>query len=793
MSPTSPEPSFLPRPEFIRHHKSPPSTFALLTFSGPNCIRLFSFSYEVIAVLRRFLDQRVMVQSIREDAANNLYEFALDGKPWSSPKSLATERFLVDLLAAIYHCGYNYLSTVDYGREPDDRLAITFSCPLTLPESPITHSPIPQGSRSTLPEKHKLYRAPFAISFSSSTVLRVIHPPLHSTPAILQAVRSSWPRGVESEKKVGDNCFEFKLKGYKWFQEDTFAADSLRHILSLLCSLDAHSFTLQTSISFTNRSRVKDLWIFTGPPSSAPDDAPLPDSSSPSLFNSSQIALKCKSPTPEPVATNSHKRLVTEPALHNTSPLSQSRIHHHRATTDPPNCDVSSPRTATPPPHSPLPSVSNVLRKAAPRAQVPVSVHDGDAPDGMEYRAVLPSVIPEGAANMTGVGATPDVFYSTSPVRMAEAEKQPVFPQQKTGTPPFHSPPMTPPLISTPPPAPASPSSSNASPSNVSPSTPSDHERDELFNRNAGRSLDGPLLSPGAFRDSAFSSSTEMSKEIPIKWTGLDLDVPSIGEKRPAKADRMSSVGPILPGGWQPSPVEEEKEIVFPSPEPGIKAGTEHSLNVDLKQNVRVASPEITDPPEQQLRQSEAASMGMIFPSEPPAVPPLNTDLSKDKQHQESSSSSSGQGWVLINVEGKDSAVSPGPAKEISKDVGASPGAQSSPSPGPKTANGHIKQPTSENASMSPAAKAIVIIDAVDGKKSKQKKESSPSTSRVRRFFSLSRKDSPKPGEKLAQDCSSSDGTETVRARSRSGLGQRLRQIGTPEATRNEQNRRSFD
>jgi hypothetical protein len=46
-------------------------------------------------------------------------------------------------------------------------------------------------------------------------MLRVIAPPLHSTPAILQAVRGSWPRGVVSEKKVGDNCFEFKLKGYK--------------------------------------------------------------------------------------------------------------------------------------------------------------------------------------------------------------------------------------------------------------------------------------------------------------------------------------------------------------------------------------------------------------------------------------------------------------------------------------------------------------------------------------------------------------------------------------------------
>ena len=191
MSPNSPEPSFMPRAEFIRENKSPPSSFALLTFSGPNCIRLYSFTSEVIATLRRFLEQRTIIQGTREDNVNNLYEFALDGKPWSNPKSLATERFVVDLLAVLYRSGYSYLSTIDYGREPDDRLAITLSCPVSS-SFPRPYSPIPQGSQgsgSTLSEKQtRQFRIPFALSFSSSTVLRVIHPPLHSTPAILQVI-----------------------------------------------------------------------------------------------------------------------------------------------------------------------------------------------------------------------------------------------------------------------------------------------------------------------------------------------------------------------------------------------------------------------------------------------------------------------------------------------------------------------------------------------------------------------------------------------------------------------------
>lgn len=54
---------------------------------------------------------------------------------------------------------------------------------------------------------------PFALSFPSSTLLRVINPPLSNSPAILQAARSGWPRGVISENKEGDQTYEFRLKG----------------------------------------------------------------------------------------------------------------------------------------------------------------------------------------------------------------------------------------------------------------------------------------------------------------------------------------------------------------------------------------------------------------------------------------------------------------------------------------------------------------------------------------------------------------------------------------------------
>lgn len=202
---------FTPRKEFIRDHTAPSSSFALLALSSANCIRLYSFTPQAVTALRALFDQSVIL-AYREDAEHNLLEFALNTKPWTNPKSVPTEKLLVDILAIIYHCGYQYRSTIDYGREADDRLAMVFSRfnpNQTLPTSP----PPTAASHASLVDSVK--QVPFAISFSSVTVMRVISPPLHLTPAILQAVRQSWPRGVVSEKKVGHNSYEFKLKGYR--------------------------------------------------------------------------------------------------------------------------------------------------------------------------------------------------------------------------------------------------------------------------------------------------------------------------------------------------------------------------------------------------------------------------------------------------------------------------------------------------------------------------------------------------------------------------------------------------
>lgn len=244
--------SIIPRREFQREQRDP-STFSILAFSGSSHIRLYSFPPEVTAGVRDLLDRTREVLGHKEDVLHNYVELSVTDKPWSNPKSLPTEKLVLDLFAVLYGNRFEFLSTLDYGREQDDRVVMAFMRPGHAPaiytQSPPNstsafsskaylqgvqpsqslankghvghHSQQPSGQsstslpRSTIPSVRPLVQVPFAISFPNATTLRVMCPPLSSTPAILQTVRSSWPRGVVSERKIAPDSWEFKLKGYR--------------------------------------------------------------------------------------------------------------------------------------------------------------------------------------------------------------------------------------------------------------------------------------------------------------------------------------------------------------------------------------------------------------------------------------------------------------------------------------------------------------------------------------------------------------------------------------------------
>jgi hypothetical protein len=525
------------------------------------------------------------------------------------------------------------------------------------------------------------------------------------------------------------------------------------------------------------------LWIFTGPASSSTDDLSYQGSPAPSILNSSHGEIKRKpvhSPehpylgSPQSSASQ-HRRLSTEPNISTSPP---PPFQHVRAVSDDRNMHHGSAQRKDSY-KSPVLSSSptGVLRKPAPRAQVPVSVINEIDAGNEGFRTNLPSVISNTAENMTGVGATgfsPHIYYTTPPFSGADSSDRPVTPISPT---PIHALNMRP-RSATPPSrarSPLRPVSSRAktppllvSHSPSPPSSPTRHtpvpyehqqQKDPMIYQSpndtpaSGQSSAAgtpALLGPGAFRDSAFSSNSEASYEIPIKWAGigdmLDPDqTHQTARSKPSIENRVSSTGPMLPGGWQPTPIEEkyEEEGGMMNGQPTSDPDADEDAKTPIHEVVsRVVSPEMNEP-DVRLRKSEAALVGMVAETMPP----------KPKELQ---GSGTGQGWVLVNVEGSNSPTfgeSDSPPHVLSRSPDLlSPTSQSSG--GPNTP----QHPSSAHATMSPEAKAIVIIDAV-GANNKSRSATSQDGSNMsspvrRRFFSLGRKSSvstlicPRPTKK---------------------------------------------
>lgn len=492
------------------------------------------------------------------------------------------------------------------------------------------------------------------------------------------------------------------------FQQDTFATDSLRHILALLTSLASHSFSLLTSISLTNRSKVKDLWIFTGPvpECSLPVETPehfLLNAAVPDMGRLPLQGLSTEGNHPID-SQQQHKQFATESTVHLSSP------QHLRSTTDGPQR-----------PQYPDPQI-HLLRKPAPRAQVPISVfHDPDILDEHHQllRAHVPSTISTGVENMTGVGTVglkQDVLSTFLPQGIPPLKVGGPVADGRCDSRLGFDRVATPPLVN------------STSPNQ----TPHSNAKDEKPVPSTNDFSSQPLLGITAFRDSAFSSNTL----TPITWTGSYKGDVKVGQEKPRLNPNHSSNGRIFPGGWQSTPVddklEEETEIST------SMSGEKGTFSTLIQENdCRINAPAMVAS-DTSLRKSEAALVRIIASTS--HVPSTPQRATKDSQK------SGGQGWVLVNVESSKStrpafgSESAGPSDAVTSRPNESerPNSPLHNSPSLSEFPALAEQP-------SPAAKAIVIVDAMDSKRKKRstmqpKGSGGEGKAGLRRFFSLHKK-----------------------------------------------------
>ena len=463
--------------------------------------------------------------------------------------------------------------------------------------------------------------------------------------------------------------------------------------------MDSHSFSLLTSLSLTNRSRVKDLWIFTG---LTPEHS-LPEEPNTAVSNITRLPLQTEANYPIDVPQQ-HKRFATEPIAHLLSP------QHSRDTTDGPQ----RPQYVNP---SPQP---HLLRKPAPRAQVPVSVlQDPNIHD--EHHQILhahiPSTISTGIGNMTGVGA--GLKFTSSPPGTPPTKVSGQVAHGRSGSDKMATPPL---LTSTPP-----------------KQTPQPNAKNEKLMPSANDFSSPPLLGMNTFRDSAFSSNPTTPTTLAGSYK-KDVKPEQESKLNPS----YSSSGPMFPGGWQSTPADRKVEE-----ETGFKTSMseeKRAASIPIHENdSHIEAPAIISP-DMSLRKSEAALIGMIASTS--HVPPISQD-DKSRKASQNSLSSGGQGWVLVNVESSNAirsafgSESPGPSDATT------PRPHESKRPNSPLSTS-VSAPNTPKSTVleqpSPAAKAIVIMDAMDSRKKKRStmepKESSEGSTGLKQFFSLNRKDS---------------------------------------------------
>ena len=462
------------------------------------------------------------------------------------------------------------------------------------------------------------------------------------------------------------------------FQRDTYATDCLRHILALLASLDSHSFSLLASLSLTKRSRVKDLWIFTGP---APERSlPVETPKLNTVSNIVRLPLQGSSTEANvPIDVPQPKQSLIEPMSTAQLPSSQ----HSRATTDRPQHPV----IPSPQPH--------LLRKPAPRAKVPVSVfRDSDIPDEhhQNLRAHIPSTISTGVENMTGVGAVglkQDVLSAlspqgTPPPKTGAHGRSDLWPKSdKAVTPPF--------LTST--------------PSKQPPQSPTKNEK-PIPSTNDHSSP--PLLGMNSLKDSVFSSNSTTRITLTGSYKKNTNPSHSPSERMPGERDASSA------------PIHENDS--------------------------RIDAPAIITP-DMSLKKSEAALIGMIAStSYAPSIP--QSDKSRMKESG-NSISNGGQGWVLVNVEGSNTVRPAFDAESACPNDGATSRSQGSKEPNLPLSTSDSASHTSKSfvpERPSPAAKAIVIMDAMNSKQKRRStmlpKEGGEGSTGLKQFFSFNKKNS---------------------------------------------------
>ncbi|CAE6344516.1 unnamed protein product [Rhizoctonia solani] len=440
----------------------------------------------------------------------DIAEFVFRNSPWSA-KSVRSEMLIVKLFTILLSHQYTFVTSIDYGRQYLDKLSLAF-----------TRAASPSGGLAG--------DSVFALSFVTPTVLRVLHAPLHCTPAILQSVRSAWPRGVKTESKLGNGCWEFRLKGFGYFSAERSDEALVPHVFALLRTFDSHAFKLVAGVPIGGRSRNKDLWIFTAPGTSKPPSHTAP----PSPYQHTLESETAYSPGPfnasPTVGMSGHAKFMTDEP--ERSPPVATAAGHARSASTPAPAPMPAPphRKPVPPMAMPVPTINRPTPTppvANPPMTMPVPCPAKPSPQSKPVPVPVP-IPPKRNSSLLRKFRPPSVGPGrTASGRFKHSPPPPALSQSKSGHKRSGSLASGEIIYETPLPGQQPPPQSSQTNGFVAPPPPIlEHVG---MNASANRTNE-ELLPRGAFRDSAFSASTDASHDVDVLWTGAQMAKGGPGE-----------------------------------------------------------------------------------------------------------------------------------------------------------------------------------------------------------------------------------------------------------------------
>ncbi|KAF8741749.1 Hemimethylated DNA-binding protein YccV like, partial [Rhizoctonia solani] len=503
------------RGQFIRADATPQS-YMLVALNGADTLRCHNISTTALSALRESFGNETRLYG--EAGDGDIAEFVFRNSPWTA-KSVRSETLIVKLFTILLSHQYTFVTSIDYGRQYLDKLSLAFT-------------------RAVSSNGRSAEDSVFALSFVTPTLLRVLHAPLHCTPAILQSVRSAWPRGVKSESKLGNGSWEFRLKGFGYFSAEKSDEALVPHVFALLRAFDSHAFKLVAGVPIGGRSRNKDLWVFTAPGASKPPS----HTASPSPYQHTIESETAYSPGPftasPTVGMSGHAKFATDEP--EKSPPIATVTGHARSASTPAPAPMPAPphRKPVPPMAMPVPVINKPTPPVAnPPMNMPVPSPAKPSPQSKPAPAPVPVPIPpKRNSSLLRKFRPPSIGPGrTASGRFNHPPPRPVISQSKSGHKRSGSLASGEIIYETPLPGQQSlPVRSSPTNGFIAPPPPPpipEHAVAQHVGMNPlANQTNEELLPRGAFRDSAFSASTDTSHDVDVLWTGAQMAKGGPGE-----------------------------------------------------------------------------------------------------------------------------------------------------------------------------------------------------------------------------------------------------------------------